>query len=319
MGEKQRTMSTRAVVEGAVFAAVAVVMYILGPATQMVLTIAYPVPAALITQRHGIRAGIMASIVAALGIGMIMGPLDGLICLTIVGLPGIVLGITMKKGLGWATSTLITGVVIAATTAADFVLGSLAIGISPRLAWEEMHTAMAESVEMSRGLYERFGATPEMLSQLEATMERTSQVLRELLPAFLLLSGLLFALAAYAIVRAVLLRMKTNVQPIDPFARWSMPTWLIWVPIAGLVLPLLGNYLKIDLITAIGNNIFTGSMMLYMVHALSMLWFYMAKGNVPKLMRFIICAFVYMTPLFSGLLPYVGVLDSFYDFRKLKS
>ena len=318
MRENERVMSTRAVVEGAVFAAVAVVMYILGPATQMVLTIAYPVPAALITQRHGVRAGIMASIVAALGTGLIMGPLDGLICLAIVGLPGIVLGLCMKKGLGWAKSTIITGLVIAVTTVVDFLLGALAIGISPQKAWDDIHKAMADSVEVSKGIYEKLGATPEVMSQLEDMAAKTAVVLKQLLPAFLILSGLLFALAAYSIVRAVLLRMKTKVQPIDAFETWAMPIVLVWAPIMGLALPLLGNYLKVPIIVTIGDNLFTGSMLLYMVHAMSLVWFYMRKNNVPKFLRFVACVFIYVTPFFSGLLPYAGVLDSFYDFRRLR-
>jgi uncharacterized protein YybS (DUF2232 family) len=113
--------------------------------------------------------------------------------------------------------------------------------------------------------------------------------------------------------------MKSKVQPIDAFERWAMPLVLIWASISGLALPLLGNYLKIPLISVIGNNLFTGSMMLYMLHAMSLAWFFMRKNNIPKALRIVLCVFLYFTPFFSGLMPYAGVLDTFYDFRKLRS
>lgn len=310
-------MSTRAVVEGAIFAAIAMALYLLGNATQMIIILAYPVPAALIAQRHGLRAGVMASVVAAIGIGMTLGPLHGLISLMIIGVPGVALGLCIKKGLGWAASTMITGAVLAFTTVADFILGAYTIGITPQKSLEELKLAVASSMEGTRAIYEKLNVGPEVIAQMETMGEQMTYAIGRLLPAMVIISSLMTALIAYSITRAVIIRMKGKAEAIAPFDTWMMPVWLMWVPIAGLALPLLGSYMGMDWISYAGNNLFTGAMMLYMVHALSLAWFFLAAKGVPKFLRFVICAFLYLTPLTSSLMPYAGVLDSFYDFRKL--
>ncbi len=318
MNESRRAMSTRAVVEGAIFAAIAMALYLLGNATQMIIILAYPVPAALIAQRHGLRAGVMASLVAAIGIGMTLGPIHGLISLMIIGVPGVVIGLCIKKGLGWAASTMITGAVLGLTTVADFILGAYALGITPQKSLDELKLAVATSMDTTKALYERLNVGPEVMAQMETMAEQMSYAIGRLLPAMVVVSSLMTALIAYSITRAVIVRMKGKAQAITPFGEWMMPIWLMWVPIAGLALPLLGTYLKMDWLSYVGNNLFTGAMMLYMVHALSLLWSILASKGVPKFLRFVICGFLYLTPLTSSLMPYAGVLDSFYDFRKLR-
>lgn len=319
MSERRNSMSTRAVVEGAIFAAIAIALYLLGNATQLVIMLAYPVPAALIAQRHGLKAGVMASIVAALGIGMTLGPIHGIISLMIIGLPGVVLGLCIKRSLSWAWSTAITGAVLTFTTVADFILGAYAIGITPQQSMEELRSAFVQSMEMTRSMYEKLNMGPEVMKQLDVMSEQMGVVLGKLLPAILVISSLMTALVAYAITRAVIIRMKGKADPIARFSSWAMPIWFVWAPVAGLAMPMLGGYLKADWITAVGNNLFTGSMLLYMVHALALVWFFTEKQGVPKALRFVICGFLYIMPLTSSLMPYAGVLDSFYDFRKLRS
>jgi len=318
MRERSRTMSTKAIVEGAIFAAIAIALYLLGNATQIVIILAYPVPAALIAQRHGFKAGLMASFVAALGIGMTLGPIHGVISLMIIGVPGVALGMCMKKGLSWVSSTLITGAVLTFTTVVDFVLGAVAIGITPQKSLEDLRTAMMASLETTKNFYAKINAGAEVMKQMDAMAEQMAFVVSKLLPAMVVISSLVTALIAYAITRAVIIRMKGKAAPITQFERWQMPVWFSWFPILGLALPFIGGYVKMDWITTLGNNMFTGAMMLYMVHAMSLLWFYLSQKGVPKLLRFIICGFLYITPLTSGLLPYAGVVDSFYDFRKLR-
>lgn len=318
MRKNPRTMSTRAIVEGAIFAAIAIALYLLGNATQVVIILAYPVPAALIAQRHGLKAGLMASLVAALGIGMTLGPIHGIISLLIIGVPGVVLGICMKKGLSWVSSTMITGAVLTFTTVADFVLGAFAIGITPQKSLEELRTAMMASLETTKNFYAKINAGAEAMKQMDAMAEQMSFVVSKLLPAMVVISSLMTALIAYSITRAVIIRMKGKADPITKFEKWQLPVWFSWFPIIGLALPLIGGYVKMDWVTYLGNNLFTSAMMFYMVHSMALLWFYLNQKGVPKFLRFIICGFLYITPLTSGILPYAGVVDSFYDFRKLR-
>ncbi|MBP7868917.1 MAG: DUF2232 domain-containing protein, partial [Firmicutes bacterium] len=70
-----RTERTRALTEGALLAALTIVMYVADVYTKLLLYV-IPVPVAILVIRNGIRTGILATLVAALGVGAILGPID---------------------------------------------------------------------------------------------------------------------------------------------------------------------------------------------------------------------------------------------------
>jgi uncharacterized protein YybS (DUF2232 family) len=54
----------------------------------------------------------------------------------------------------------------------------------------------------------------------------------------------------------------------------------------------------------------------FLLQGLAILWFFLDKANLPKLVRWIIIIFVF-NPLFTTLVVWLGVLDTWFNFRKL--
>jgi uncharacterized protein YybS (DUF2232 family) len=105
-------------------------MYVADIYTKLLLYV-IPVPVAILVIRNGVRTGVLATLVAALGVGAILGPIDGLIVLVRVGFIGIALGALLARKRPWVISLAGTSVASLAAFVSDFLLASWASGLSP--------------------------------------------------------------------------------------------------------------------------------------------------------------------------------------------
>ena len=86
----RHSQGTRALTEGALLAALTIVLYVANVYTQLLIYV-IPVPVAILVVRNGLRAGAVASVVSALGVGLVLGPIDGITVLIRVALVGLVM------------------------------------------------------------------------------------------------------------------------------------------------------------------------------------------------------------------------------------
>lgn len=127
----QRRNRTHAIVEGALLADIAIVfllmrVYLPVPIVRNLIRALASVPFVMLTQRRGVKVGILAAISSYVLFSALVGPLLALTSLD-VAVAGILFGIGRRAGLGAGINTLWTGVVYAVLDIALPTIASLFI------------------------------------------------------------------------------------------------------------------------------------------------------------------------------------------------
>ena len=313
-----RTERTRALTEGALLAALTIVMYVADMYTKLLLYV-IPVPVAILVIRNGVRTGVIATAVSALGVSAILGPIDGLIVLVRVGFIGIALGALLARKRPWLISLAGTSAASMAAFVSDFLLASWAAGLSPGAMVARVQEIFTETGQRTMELYQKMGVPQESLGLVTQMMELMPVWFKTFLPAVLVIGAVFSASIAYAAARWILMRMKRDVEPIPPFADWRVDWRWAWGLIGALVLAYAVPGVNLGFVRSLAINATAVYVMVYSLHGIAVLWSVLGSMSVPKGLRAIIALFIYMTPPFNWLLPMAGLLDGWLDFRKLAS
>ena len=91
-----RSDNTRILVESALLVAISTLFCVLD-AYIPIFALVYPLPIVILVVRRGLRAGVWATVVTIAATSMFVGPFQGLLVFTIVGIIGITLAQCIRK------------------------------------------------------------------------------------------------------------------------------------------------------------------------------------------------------------------------------
>ncbi|HOK69962.1 MAG TPA: YybS family protein [Bacillota bacterium] len=313
---QSRNQNLRALTEGALLAALTVVLYVADVYTRILIYVV-PVPIAILVVKHDLRTGLMAAAVSALGVGLILGLIDSVIVFVRVATLGLTLGVCLAKLLPWPRTIAITSVASTVQIAIDFMLAAVVSKLSPTEFLGSMMDGFAAAGERAVEIYEGMGMGETSMMLARQSVELMTVLLKSFLPVIVLSAAVLGAVIVAAVARWVLVRMNEKVVPVPPFARWQLGWEWIWGLIAGILLSQLGQWMGIELISTIGKNVTMGFALLYTVQGVAIIWHFFTKRNIPKALAVIAIVLIYLTPPFNLLVPIAGVLDTWLDFRNL--
>ena len=161
-------------------------------------------------------------------------------------------------------------------------------------------------------------------SQLDSIIQQTHDILRffpYVVPGFLIASFVMASVINYIASSKMLKKYNVDIEPFLSFKEWDLPWYYCWGAIIGLVLVLIPSTgSNIDLIIDIaGFNLIAVFGLLYLVLGISVLWGIFERFKVSIILRIIILVIV---GLFIGftifILPFLGLIDIWVNFRKLK-
>lgn len=315
--------STRALTEGALLAALTVVLYVANVYTAFLLYI-IPVPVAILVVRHNLRTGAVASAVAALGVGLILGPVDALTVFIRVALVGLLMGGMMAKRAKALTSLFTTAAAYAVVVIADLVIVAAASKISLAEFLAQTREGMKLAASQASSIYEQLGMAPAARESAQAMLDQLPQWFEMFLPTILLFGAIVAALVSYTAARWVLKRTKIDIEALPPFGKWRLGWSWAWGLIAALLLGQLAAALGAagtsgGLVQSAASNVIMMYMMLYTVMGASVAWGVMEHYKISVAFRIFLLIMFYMTPPFTWAFALAGLLDGWADFRKLLS
>ena len=128
--------------------------------------------------------------------------------------------------------------------------------------------------------------------------------------------GVLSLVLAYRFGQFLAPRFGLGLPPSTSFRLWRPWDELIWALIGSLVLVLVGDGVLRDL----GLNALVVVAAIYATHGVAVARFYMARLGVPTLVElFVYLSLVFAMGISVPLLGAVGVLDTWFDWRRLRS
>lgn len=305
--------TTRSLTEGAMLAAITVLLSLLGAYFMPYLFFVTPVPLIILVYRHGMRPGILVAVTSALLAGIVISMVPTMIFLLILGLVGIAMGGGLREGfpphrillIGTATSVIALLLMVAVT--------ALVLDVS---VLETSFEALRQSLEQALRMYERFGVEEHPFLKPSA-IDEFVRLLKLALPAALLTTATIMTFVNYWLARLILNRVGAKLPWIKPFRSWRFPWYLAWGYILGHGLLLVSRgTTETTAWFALGLNLQILFNYVFLLQGLAIVWFFFEKARVPKLIRWIVIVFLF-NPVITTIIVWVGVLDTWFNFRKL--
>ena len=161
-------------------------------------------------------------------------------------------------------------------------------------------------------------------SQLDIIIQQTQDILRfipYIVPGILISLFIIASVINYIVSSRMLKRYNVEIEPFLSFKEWDLPWYYCWGAIIGLILviiPSIGN--NFDMIIDIaGFNLLVIFGLLYLILGISVLWGIFERFRVTIILRVII---LIILVLFLGfaifILPFLGLIDIWINFRRLK-
>lgn len=314
-------IQTRALVEGAIFASITVLIGILSFYIPLIyiIVIIWPVPTILIGFRHGLKVSIYSAVIAAVLVIILTQPLHGLDFIIRLGIPGVVMGYMLKKKVDPLSTIMISSIVFTICIIAIFILSMLATGMDIVKAFDQMFIDMKasyhETANSMAGLYQSAGISPGELQKQAEAFEKGIDMLKTVIPGFILLGALFIAFINFKVSRLILSRINIVIDDVKPFSLWRLPNNAMILVSTLLFLTVIElNFVQIPQLNDLSINVLVLIQYLLSVLGLSVAVFAMGLYSVPKAVKVLIVIFVVL--VFGQVLMFVGLADMIFDFRK---
>lgn len=313
------TRITRPLVESALLAALGAVMMLLAwylPVVGTLIAFVSPLPVAVTVIRHGIRWGVLSSIVTMFVVAMFVGWLVAIALWAVNGAMGISFGFAVRRRY---RPTVVLGAACVgslAASVAEFAGAFFISGLTITQQVDELLATMQRAVQMSKDM---MGPNP-ALDQLMAYMTR-EQFFR-IMPATLVLGSILLAYVNFEIFRRILPRLGYSMDPMPPFSRWIFPEILAHAGIISYLVVAFQSYYNVPIVAQAAENIFSVTTMLSTMEAVAVAAFFMLRSGVARamvgLVLFMGVSFILTTPGLGLLAALFGMIDVLFDFRHIR-
>ena len=308
---------TRPLVEGALLAALTVVLILAGlyiPVLGMVALFLWPIPVLVIYLRHGFRAALLTLVVAGLVLSTFVGPVAG--ATTVVSLGTLALAF----GFG-ASRRMSAGAILALGTGAALVSMVITLSISLWVmhinVFEVDQRLMQDSMTYALNFYSRVGVSAETLQPLRDMLDASFQLIPLIVPAIVILAACMTAIINYLVAAAVLKRLGHELPALPAFKDWRLPVWLV----AGYPLAFALEYAfqrtGVVLYDRVAINLSALSTPFYVLQGLALAYFFLERLHLAKWLRVVVLVYVPLVPVLSQIVAWAGLFDMLFDMRHL--
>lgn len=318
------SLRTRAIVEGALMAALTAILALAGfylPFLRFLTNLVWTIPIVIATVRHGLGIGIMSTVVAGFLIFILASPLEALFLVLQFGGLALLYGYAFNKGIKPGITLLAgTGVAIISFLL-TFGVSLLISGLNQINFVDQLKETIEPTIEMYRslGLFDKYGTSGLTEENMRQMLAGFINLLIVLFPALIVTYGIMAAFLNYIIGQKILFKIGIPVPQLPPFRNWQLPWWTVWGFIGGFGLSLAGSYWQIKTLTTIGSNIMMVYYPVLFVLGLSVIaYFYHHKLQRAFSYRllFIFSVFFFFRYV-SLLIPIVGLFDLVMNYRRL--
>jgi len=167
--------------------------------------------------------------------------------------------------------------------------------------------------------YEKQGISGDQIEEQFQAIDDSIKLLAQVVPAGVIIFSIWVSFLDLIVSGYVLKRMQKSFIAPPAFKNWQMPWFFAWGYIVGLAGTFfsgyLGAYQKIGL--AIGMNFLVVFNLLFLVQGISIIYFYMDKLKLHNAIRALGIGMIIAIPLISPMVAWFGLLDVWFNFRKI--
>ncbi|WP_405381520.1 YybS family protein [Phascolarctobacterium sp.] len=310
---------TSAMVEAGILAAIAIVMALISmyvPVLGAFINFLWPLPIVICGCRHGFKWSLMTLLVAALVSAMIISPVNAFFLAVIFGLLGLILGECMRRHLPPMQMMLYGTIGAVIALILNVVLSFVVLGINPI---EMMFNSFNDGLTQLAAYYREHGMTEEQIKESVAGYAEMLRMMRIIMPGAFLVCAPLMAFINYVAAKKILTKLGESFQDFPPFLQLQVPGWMLW-PYAASLLAVTYFYQtdQNSWMYIASVNVQTICSFAFVFQGIVLLYWYVDTKKKPKWWANLSLAILFMVPLFSQVMVYVGAFDVIFDFRKIR-
>lgn len=310
---------TSAMVEAGIMAALAIVMALISmyiPVIGVFVNFVWPLPVIICGMRHGLKWSVMTLIVASVIIAMIISPMEAFFLAAIFGLLGLILGECMRRHLPPMRLMLYGTVGAVLALVINIALSFMVLGINPI---DVMFSSFNESLAQLAEYYRENGMSEE---DIRKTVEGYTEMLRMMkiiMPGAFLLSAPVLAFVNYIAAKKILTKLGESFESLPPFTMLQIPGWILWPYVLSLFA--VTYFYQTDQSSwmySLSVNVQTVCSFVLVLQGIVLLYWFVEKKQKPRWWANMALILLFMIPLFSQIMVYVGAFDIVFDFRKIR-
>ena len=256
----------------------------------------------------------LAILVSFFLVSLIAGPFQGFVAILGFGLLGIALGIAIKKKMALSEILLIGSLTSFISKVLLVFAGLWLMGVNPLLlSIQEIDQGIASSLSF----YQSIGFSQEQIEIFKNTMLQSLELIKVAFPAMLVLGSVLDTIINYWVAGWILNRLGYIITPLVPFREWRVSSSFFWSYTAGIFLLIIDARYHVPLLQKIGINIQLLFSMIFLFTGLA-LWSYLFYHyKIKSFFFWVTCLLIFIQPVLSLLVTWVGIFDVWLDFRTL--
>lgn len=314
-------MSTQALKDGALLTALSTVLILVSqflPGLGFLLAMVATVPLSLLMVKHGPASGGVAALAITLLLAIAVGPMAGIMVAAQILPLGLVVGWMLWShksagktlGAGMATAAVMRIILlVVAMSLNGFVLPDDTVRMDQMMVmYEEM------------GMLDVMATQGVSATEVRVMLEEMNQMMTQLLPAILIITSAFGAAVHYKATTWMMKKKRIKIPRLQSIKEWQLPGSFVWGLILAWGLWLGNDYLQMEWVGMLAQNILVVYAALLFVSGLSVLIHYLAFDKLSKGMK--IMTAVFMVFFFTGVAIIsilAGIFDLVFDFRKLRT
>ncbi|MDF2565286.1 MAG: Protein of unknown function rane [Massilibacillus sp.] len=303
-------------VEGGILAAIAVAMSLISmyvPIIGSFMALILPLPIIVLVVRHGVRWGIMSTIIAGVLISMLISPLQAISIVVVCGFIGVVLGYTYRKGYSAVRCLTIGSVSAIASILVVFAVSLLLINVNPMNIQMDM---MQQAFEESLAVYRSSGMSETEIADIAGKFQTGLDTVKQLVPVTVVLAGLFETYINFIVAGVVLRRVgHTNIVIMPPFKEWKLPWGIVYIYAFSLIGMYWGSSHEIQVLLQTSMNFNMFASILAFIQGLALLFYTADRYQLSNFLRGIILILILTSGLFQ-VVALIGLFDIIFDYRK---
>lgn len=303
-------------VEGGILAAIAVAMSLISlyvPIIGSFMALILPLPIIVLVVRHGVRWGIMSTVIAGVLISMLISPLQAISIVVVCGFIGVVLGYTYRKGYSAVRCLTIGSVSAIASILVVFAVSLLFINVNPMNIQMDM---MQQAFEESLAVYRSSGMSETEIADISGKFQAGLDTVKQLVPVTVVLAGLFETYINFIVAGVVLRRVgHMNIVTMPPFKEWKLPWGLVYIYAFSLIGMYWGSSREIEVLLQVSMNFNMFASILSFIQGLAILFYMADRYQLSNFLRGIILILILTSGLFQ-VVALIGLFDIIFDYRK---
>ncbi|MEI5908385.1 YybS family protein [Bacillus spongiae] len=228
-------LKTKGITEGAILLSVfAVLLFItlFVPLLGFISSLFLILPFLLYSSKYPLNYSFVL-VIASIGLSLFIGSVLSLPIVVTTSIVGVLIGYFVQQGRQKGTILLVASVVTLIITVIEYMIAVVFLEVN---IVSELFKTLDEAVEMSYGIVERMGQTPD--PKAIESMESMVDLMKALVPSIFVIMSVMSVLIWMLLNFPIMKRFGVNVPKFQPFHKMMLPKSILWYYLITLVISL---------------------------------------------------------------------------------